>query len=151
MPRGPRIYDARWGLSRQLRPACREGSPAVEAGFVHLRPLPHPESHARPGARPHSYESRRLRPQWMAHRPNPAAIYRGSPEDIRRAGNRTGSAREATSRRKSCHRLSFGKPPSRSWDRGLIVEWKGAAMAAKKMIPPRAVENAFGDDYDEFK
>jgi hypothetical protein len=24
-------------------------------------------------------------------------------------------------------------------------------MAAKKMIPPRAVENAFGDDYDEFK
>jgi hypothetical protein len=25
------------------------------------------------------------------------------------------------------------------------------AMAAKKMIPPRAVENAFGDDYDEFK
>jgi hypothetical protein len=25
------------------------------------------------------------------------------------------------------------------------------AMAAKKMVPPRAVENAFGDDYDEFK
>jgi hypothetical protein len=24
-------------------------------------------------------------------------------------------------------------------------------MAAKKIIPPRAVENAFGDDYDEFK
>jgi hypothetical protein len=24
-------------------------------------------------------------------------------------------------------------------------------MAAKKMIPPRAVESAFGDDYDEFK
>ena len=24
-------------------------------------------------------------------------------------------------------------------------------MAENKMIPPRAVENAFGDDYDEFK
>ena len=24
-------------------------------------------------------------------------------------------------------------------------------MAAKKMIPPHAIENDFGDDYDEFK
>jgi len=24
-------------------------------------------------------------------------------------------------------------------------------MAAKKMFPPRAVENLLGDDYDEFK
>jgi hypothetical protein len=28
---------------------------------------------------------------------------------------------------------------------------KGAAMAAKKMIPPGVAENAFGNDYDEFK
>ena len=87
------------GVSRQLRPSGREGSPSAVAGPVHLRPLPHPESHARPGARPRSHESRRLRPQWMAPRPNPAAIYRGRREDIRRAGSRTGSARAATSRR----------------------------------------------------
>ena len=31
------------------------------------------------------------------------------------------------------------------------MEWKEAAMAAKKMIPPCAIENPFGDDYDEFK
>ena len=34
-----------------------------------------------------SHDSRRLRLRWMAPRPNPAVIYGGSREDIRRAGS----------------------------------------------------------------
>ena len=68
----------------------------------------------------------------MARRPRSAAIYRGSRQDIRRAGNRTGSAREAASRRQACHRLSFGEPPHRLRNRGLLVEVK---------FPPRMKEN----------
>ncbi len=104
------LDDAHRRISGQLRPARGEGSPAAAAGFVHQRSLPHPESHARPGARPHSHESWRVRTQWLARRPDPAAIYCGRREDIRCAGNRTGTAREAASGRQSRKGLSFGEP-----------------------------------------
>ena len=59
---------------------------------------------------PRSDESGRLRPQRLAPRPNPAAIYRGSGEDIQPAGDRAGAARQTTDRQGPQRRLSLSSP-----------------------------------------
>lgn len=43
-----------------------------------------------------------------------------------------------------CEYSALGRPCT-----GVLAEEE--SMAAKKMFPPRTVENVLGDDYDEFK